>query len=118
MFRYKQKRLKLYITFLLSGVLLLGMTGCKPLPVQVSATGFYFDTFISVTIYDAENEERGNELLEGCMSLAEHYENLYSKSIPTSDISRINAHPGEYITVDSDTITLLQLQWQGCCRQG
>ena len=42
------------------------------------------------------------------MSLAEHYENLYSKSIPTSDISRINAHPGEYVTVDPDTITLLQ----------
>ena len=42
------------------------------------------------------------------MSLAEHYENLYSKSIPTSDISRINAHPGEYVTVDPDIITLLQ----------
>ena len=74
MFRYKQKRIKLYIALLLSGMLLLGITGCKPLPVQVSATGFYFDTFISVTIYDAENEERGNELSEGCMSLAEHYE--------------------------------------------
>lgn len=108
MFRYKQKRIKLYNALLLSGMLLLGITGCKPLPVQVSATGFYFDTFISVTIYDAENEERGNELSEGCMSLAEHYENLYSKSIPTSDISRINAHPGEYVTVDPDTITLLQ----------
>ena len=36
------------------------------------------------------------------MSIAEHYENLYSKSISTSDIARINSHPGEPVTVDSD----------------
>ena len=93
-------------------MILTGICGCKPLPVQVSATGFYFDTFISITIYDAETTDRGNEILNGCMSLAEHYENLYSKSISTSDIARINSHPGEPVTVDSETITLLQTACQ------
>ena len=90
------------------GVMLSGMMGCQSRPVRVSSTGFYFDTVISVTIYDAENTMRGNELLEGCMSMAEYYENLYSRTIPTSDIARINAHPGEYVTVSPETITLLQ----------
>lgn len=90
------------------GVMLSGMMGCQSRPVRVSSTGFYFDTVISVTIYDAENTMRGNELLEGCMSMAEYYENLYSRTIPTSDIAQINAHPGEYVTVSPETITLLQ----------
>ena len=90
------------------GFLLLGLTGCQSLPVRVSSTGFYFDTVISVTIYDAETTTRGNELLAGCMSMAEYYENLYSRTIPTSDIARINSHPGEYVTVSPETITLLQ----------
>lgn len=107
MFTYKQKRRTSLIAILLLVMILTGICGCKPLPVQVSATGFYFDTFISITIYDAETTDRGNEILNGCMSLAEHYENLYSKSISTSDIARINSHPGEPVTVDSETITLL-----------
>ena len=90
------------------GVMLSGIMGCQSRPVRVSSTGFYFDTVISVTIYDVENTTHGNELLEGCMSMAEYYENLYSKTIPTSDIARINAHPGEYVTVSPETITLLQ----------
>lgn len=112
MFTYKQKRRTSLIAILLLVMILTGICGCKPLPVQVSATGFYFDTFISITIYDAETTDRGNEILNGCMSLAEHYENLYSKSISTSDIARINFHPGEPVTVDSETITLLQTACQ------
>lgn len=112
MFTYKQKRRTSLIAIFLLVMILTGICGCKPLPVQISATGFYFDTFISITIYDAETTDRGNEILNGCMSLAEHYENLYSKSISTSDIARINSHPGEPVTVDSETITLLQTACQ------
>lgn len=90
------------------GFLLLGISGCQSLPVQVSSTGFYFDTVISVTIYDTENTARGHELLARCMSMAEYYENLYSRTIPTSDIARINSNPGKYVTVSPETITLLQ----------
>ena len=76
------KKLTLFLFVLLPALLL---EGCSLQKDPVSATGFYFDTFISVTIYDAANKNRGNELLEGCMSLAEHYENLYSKSILGND---------------------------------
>ncbi len=106
-FKYKHTKINIALCFLI--LILFEMTGCQGIPKQVSATGFYFDTFISITIYDAKSESAGEELLEGCMSLAEHYENLLSKSIDTSDISQINSHPGEYVTVDTETINLLQI---------
>lgn len=70
----------------------------------ISKSGFYFDTIITVTLYDATDES----LLEDCFSLAAQYENYFSNTRSDSDISKINASGGEPVTVHPETAELLE----------
>lgn len=89
--------------FLLSTCLIL--TGCsRKNSAPVSKSGFYFNTIITVTIYEDIDEEILNE----CFTLASHYENLFSNTIPESDISLINAAGGAPVFVHDETISLLE----------
>ena len=70
-------------------ICLFFMTGCGHAGTAGSpleATGFYFDTVISIRLY----EDDSGELLDGCMKLAEHYEQLLSATLEGSDIWKIN----------------------------
>lgn len=79
------------------------LTGCQTAE-PISQTDFYFDTVVSVTLYERAQEE----LLASCMDLCEKYESLLSRSIATSDISLINKSGGRPVTVSSDTIAILK----------
>ena len=102
------KFVKMNCTFILMASLLL--CGCSRFSPSgpLTANGFYFDTSVSISIYDAPSQEDGERILSECMSLAEYYENIFSKTVSTSDISQINSHTGEYVTVHEETIELLQ----------
>lgn len=80
------------------------LSGCGRQSTPVSDTGFYFDTVITITLY----EEDSKSLLDECMALAGHYEALLSTTVEGSDVWKINANPGTFITVDKDTLSLLQ----------
>lgn len=71
----------------------------------VSASGFYFDTIITITLYGTEDESYIND----CFRLAAQYENLFSNTIEDSEISQINANAGTgtYVTVSDETLELL-----------
>lgn len=77
---------------------------------EISRSGFYFDTIISITLYDKTDEA----LLDECFSLADHYEQLFSTTIPDSDVSRINAAAGRPVTVSDDTLELIELGLYYC----
>lgn len=70
----------------------------------ITKSGFYFNTVISITLYDASKES----LLEDCFKLAETYENYFSNTIPDSDISKINSANGTAVSVHDETISLLK----------
>ena len=72
---------------------------------SASKTGFYLDTVITVSIYGTDNEE----YIDDCFTLADQYENMFSNTIETSEISLINASAGsgEYTTVSDETLELL-----------
>lgn len=70
----------------------------------VSKTGEYFDTVITLTLYGKDKES----YLDHCFKMAKHYEDLLSNTVKGSDISRINAANGKYVTVDDDTVDLLK----------
>ena len=78
-------------------------TGCSN-QNPISKTGFYFDTVITITLYDKNQEN----LLDECFAMADRYEHLFSATLPDSDISRINAAEGEPVTVCDETIELLE----------
>lgn len=86
--------------FLLS----LFLTGCGNPKAPLAQTAFYFDTVITITLYDKQDPS----LLEECFSLAETYENMLSKTIESSDIWNINHGNGHPTAVTDDTLTLLQ----------
>lgn len=82
------------------------LAGCSsPHTASAKATGFYFDTIISVTIY----HQGSDRLATKCMELAEHYEKLLSPTIEGSDVWNINHSNGSSVTVDKDTLNLLNV---------
>lgn len=87
----------------------LFMCGCAGEKREVSRTGFYFDTVITVTLYDPADEG----LLDHCFEMAEDYENMLSRTVPGSDVWNINHSDSKPVTVSSDTAKLLQtaLSW-------
>lgn len=99
---------KLLSLFLLPGLVLPLLTSCglsKNTPVQ--KTGFFFDTVITVTLYGGDTKEN-EELLSGCMDLAQKYENLFSDTKADSDISKINGAGGAWTSVDPETVKLIE----------
>jgi len=98
--KMSKKILSLFIILLLTLGLISGCGVSNP----ISQSGFYFDTVITVTLYDASKESA----LKGCFDLAEQYESYFSNTLPDSDISKINAAGGAPVTVHEETIELLQ----------
>ena len=92
----------------LLALLLTLLGGCaaedKPPTVdKATATGFYFDTVVTLTVYGGP-EGLTDELLAACA----RYEGLLSKTIDTSDVSRINSAQGQTVTVDPETWQILK----------
>lgn len=69
----------------------------------LKATGFYFDTVISVTLYEGGTEE----LLDQCMALAGYYEELLDAHVEGSDVWNLNHSMGQTISVNEDTLIVL-----------
>ncbi len=100
---YKGKK---FISLVLSaGIFACFLFGCaNSRQTPVSDTGFYFDTVITITIYDASKKDA----LEHCFKLAEKYEGYFDATDPNSDISKINANPFVPVAVHEETIELIR----------
>lgn len=101
----KRKRYLAVLMVLLMALMLGGCTAEEKVPTvdKATATGFYFDTVVTLTIYGGP-EGLTDELLAACS----RYEKLLSKTIDTSDVSRINHAQGETVTVDAETWQILK----------
>jgi len=73
----------------------------------VSETGYYLDTICTITVYDMK-EKDASEVIEEGFETCSYYENLLSKTIEGSDVSRINEANGQWVTVDDDTLELIK----------
>ena len=98
------KCLRFFALLLLCGVFIPSLQGCQAEEQKVSKTGFYFDTVINVTLYGTSDES----YIDECFSLADRYEHLLSNTIEDSEISKINAAKGSYVTVSDETLTLIK----------
>ncbi len=96
-------------TALLSAAVLLSSAvfGCSRTSADSSEskTGIYFDTVITITLY---NEDASDENFDLCFSLASEYESKFSSEIASSEISQINASAGSPVSVSEETIELLE----------
>ena len=78
--------------------------GCSKEPSPISKTGFFFDTYITITLYD----ESQQPYLDHCIELCEYYQNLFDKNTTTSDVYRINHANGTLISVEQDTFDIIE----------
>ncbi|MEG0904187.1 MAG: FAD:protein FMN transferase [Lachnospiraceae bacterium] len=81
------------------------LTGCAAPESKepISGSKLFFDTVIQIDLYGTTDQK----ILDGCFKLCREYENKFSRTIETSEISKINASNGTPITVSDDTIELL-----------
>ena len=70
----------------------------------ISKTGIYFDTVISIDIYDSNN----TSLLEQCFEYCKEFEETVSRTIETSEIYQINHANGNPVEVSDVTLELLK----------
>lgn len=86
-------------------------SGCSRLPHEpIQRQDFLFDTIVTVTIYDKEDEG----LLSQCMELGRRYENLFSRTKEGSDIWRINHANGQPVAVSEETVQLIETALSYC----
>ena len=63
--------------------------------------GFFFDTYVSITIYNSEDNysdsitssEDIDKLLDNCISMCSEYENIFSRTLETSELYKLNNNP-------------------------
>ena len=90
------------IAILVSSLL---FTGCHLVTKEpISKTGIYFDTVISIDIYDSNN----TSLLEQCFEYCKEFEETVSRTIETSEIYQINHANGNPVEVSDVTLELLK----------
>lgn len=91
-----------------SGLLMIlcafGLSGCTASQERVSQTELLFDTVVTITLYGSDKED----ILEECFALGKEYEQKFSRTIETSEISQINKANGQPVTVSDDTIELIE----------
>ncbi len=98
-------KFKKIITYVCIISLVLPLISCSGNKDKISDTGFYFDTAITITLYNS-NEK----ILVECFALCEKYENMFSNTIKDSEISQINGNSqsGKYTIVSNETIELIK----------
>lgn len=70
---------------------------------RVSGVGFYFDTVVTITLMDGSQA-----MLDDIWAECARYERLLSKTVPGSDVQRINTSGGQPVTVDPETWEILK----------
>ena len=71
---------------------------------SLSMTGMYFDTVVTVEVWGADRE-----VLDHCEELCGYYEQLFSRTIEDSEVSKINNSGGQPVTVSDETAELIRL---------
>ena len=85
------------------------LAACTPaVPEELSITLFCFDT---VCMLRGVMEQ---EVLDGAAALCERYEQLFSRTIETSDVARINAAGGAAVDVAEETADLIAQALRYC----
>lgn len=99
------------VSVLILVTLLLSLCSCGNRDKKVSKSGFYFDTIITITLYNTSDEN----YIDECFDIASDYEQKLSNTIDTSEISQINKNAGkEYVKVSEETIELLKTGLSYC----
>lgn len=94
---------KIAALILCAALVLCVITGCTNEAVPLSAQGFYFNTYIKITVYSDDEA-----VLDGAVDICEKLDRLLDKNKETSDIYRINHAHGQPVEVDKLTADVIE----------
>ncbi len=82
--------MRLAAFLILCALAALSQYGCAANPAidPVSRSGLYFDTAVSVSLYDYKGSS--DKILDGCMEKCAYYESIFSATVEGSDVWNIN----------------------------
>lgn len=119
MYKIKPNHLK-YRYFTLILILFTSLTSCSrvnnpstdtPTPAQdtllqepISKTSFKLNTIITITLFDSTDAS----IIDECFALCDKYENLFSRTIKTSEIYKLNQSNKTFNDLSPETVELLQ----------
>jgi len=69
---------------------------------KTTQTDFYFNTVVTIDLYD----EHSGKVLYDCFKICEKYENMFSRTVEDSEISKLNRR--EITTVSDETAELIR----------
>ncbi|MCL2837422.1 MAG: FAD:protein FMN transferase, partial [Defluviitaleaceae bacterium] len=94
---------KLFVLFL--ALILLG--GCAPGRQNnvLTRTEFLMDTFVTITLYGSRDEDALNSAFDLCR----HFNYMFSRHSPLSELYRLNNADGQPVTVSPELARLLEI---------
>lgn len=101
----KRRILTLLAVFTVTALILLFFNKVDNNVSQISKTDFYFDTAVTITIYNSKES-----YVDKCFEMCKNLEKKFSSQISDSEISMINSNSkdGKFTTVSDETIELLE----------
>lgn len=96
----KKRYIEWSMLFLLTAILLCGCS----MERDYSEQGIFFDTLVSINIYGTKDKT----VMEDCLILCEEYEKKFSRTIDTSEISKLNKAQGEWVELSEETVELIE----------
>lgn len=98
------------ILFLILLATICFFTGCRT-NEPLSRTSVFFDTFITITIYDKDADIG---LLDECMEKAAYFESCFSPTKENSDVWAINHRSVDTVSVHEETAELINSALEYC----
>ena len=80
----------------------------------LSRSDFLLNTFVTITLYDSDD----SSILDDSMALCKEYENIFSKTLETSELYQINHRTTDTVTVSDDMAALLSKGLEYCEKSG
>ncbi len=111
LFKHMPKRARRAVYSALGPILCLAVLsacsqGAVPAKKQsepISRSEFLLNTFVTITLYDTEN----TSILDDCITICKDCEAIFSKTLETSELYRINHRTEQTLTVSDDMAALL-----------
>lgn len=91
------------VTLSISSAFLLPACSAPPESESLVMNGMYFDTVVQIEAWGATEE-----IMDHCEELCGHYEQLFSPTIETSEVSEINRAQGAPVEVSEETAELIR----------
>jgi len=74
------------------------------IPKQLAETRFALNTVVSITLYGTDDKD----ILENAFSLCTKYENIFSRTLESSELYKVNHSPETTITVSDELASLIK----------